>query len=156
MQLLKNNIVPKSSHLTTRMHSSRMRTGHSLTVCRSLLLWGVNLVPGGWVSVQGGLCPGWSLSRVVSVQVVSVQVGLCPGWSLSRVFRLVSVQGGLCPGGLCPGVSAQGGLYPKGSLSERLPGHRPPYSKERVECFLDVNFFLCVIFTFLHRYFSPF
>ena len=91
------------------------------------------------VSVQGGLCPGglcpgWSLSRVVSIQ--GVQVGLCPGWSMSR---------GLCPRG----------SLPKGVSVRRLPGHRPPYSKERVECFLDVNFFLCVIFTFLHRYFSP-
>ena len=52
-------------------------------------------------SLSGGLCPGVSLSRVVSVQGVSV-------WgSLSRG---VSVQGGLCPGCLSMGVSVQGGL----------------------------------------------
>ena len=57
MQLLKNNIVPKSSHLTTRMHSSRMRSGRSLTVCRSLLPGGV-LSPGGMCLVPGGVCSG--------------------------------------------------------------------------------------------------
>ena len=41
------------------------------------------------VSAQGGLCPGWSVSRVVFVQGVSVQgvsvqgESLCPGGSLS-------------------------------------------------------------------------
>ena len=39
---------------TTRMHSSRMRTGRSLTVCRSLL-------PGGGVSAAGGVCSGGCL-----------------------------------------------------------------------------------------------
>ena len=46
--------------LKTRMHSSRMRTGRSLTVCWSLLPGGVCLV-GGVVSAPGGVClvRGW-------------------------------------------------------------------------------------------------
>ena len=39
--------------MNTRMHSSRMRTGRSLTVCRSLLPGGGGLLP--W---RGGLLPG--------------------------------------------------------------------------------------------------
>ena len=50
------------------------------------------------VSVHGGLCPGWSLSRRVPVQGVSVQGGLCPrGGSLSG--GRVSVQRGSLPRG---------------------------------------------------------
>ena len=64
------------------MHSSRMRTAHSL--------------PYGGVSVRGDLCQGaGSLSRGVSVQGWSL-----PGGSLYRgsLSRGVFVQGGLCPG----------------------------------------------------------
>ena len=39
----------------TRMHSNRMRTGHSLTVCRGVLpSGGVCLPPGGVCSLPGG------------------------------------------------------------------------------------------------------
>ena len=61
--------------LLTRMHSSRMRTGHSLTVCWSLLPGGGGSGPGGclvWgesaprgVSSQGGSAPGGSAPRGV-------------------------------------------------------------------------------------------
>ena len=44
--------------LPTRMHSSRMRTGRSLTVCWSLLRGGC-LLPGG--SAPGGSAPGGCL-----------------------------------------------------------------------------------------------
>ena len=54
---------------------------------------------GGGVSVQGGLCPGESLS----------------GGSLSRVY--LSSGRDLCPGGLCLWVSVHGGLCPRGSMS---------------------------------------
>ena len=57
----------------TRMHSSRMRTGRSLTVCWSLL-------PGG-VSAPGGVCSG----------------GSAPG-GVSAPRR-----GGVCSGGSAPG-----------------------------------------------------
>ena len=51
--------VPLRTCLLTRMHSSRMRTSHALTVCGHLLLprgWG-----GGWSGgsgPRGGLVPG--------------------------------------------------------------------------------------------------
>ena len=93
--------------------------------------------------MQGGFCPGESLSKgffvqgEVSVWGVSVQGALgqgglclgslCPGASVHgrSLYRAVSVQGSLCPGGLClvdlcPGVSVQGGLCLRGSLSRGL------------------------------------
>ena len=51
---------------STRMHSSRMRTGRTLTVFRSLLLRGGGGVwsQGGWVCSRGmGLVPGGVWSR---------------------------------------------------------------------------------------------
>ena len=51
------NVCPNSiekKNFTTRMHSSRMRTGRSLTVYRSLQ-GGVYLVPGGVYLVRGGV-----------------------------------------------------------------------------------------------------
>ena len=42
----------------TRLHSSRMRTGRSLTVCCSLLPGVVSLVPGGFSLVRGGVLLG--------------------------------------------------------------------------------------------------
>ena len=48
-----------------------------------------NLCMGEGVFVKGGLCPGGSLSRDVSVQRVSVQA--VSAWG-------ISVQGGLCQG----------------------------------------------------------
>ena len=63
----------------TRMHSSRMRTGRSLTVCRSLLPGGMS-APGGSALGEGGLLPGRSV---------------CSGGCL--------LLGGLLPGGSAPG-----------------------------------------------------
>ena len=101
--------------------------------------WPWSLVPSGglcpgetlsrWVSVQGILCPGETLSLQVSVQGRLCPGGSLSGGSLSR--RGVSVQeGGLCPGGgLCSGwrslsrrgVSVQDGgpCAGEGSLSWR-------------------------------------
>ena len=71
----------------------------------------------------GGLCPGVSLFRCVSVRE-SLSRGLCPGGSLSRgvsdqgtSVQGISVQGGLCPGGLCPGESLSRCVSVRGSLS---------------------------------------
>ena len=122
-------------YITTRIHSSRMRTARSLPYRGRVLcpeggglsregLCPGGLCPGGgslsmwWVSVQvGSICPGGSLSGEVSVQVV----GLCPGGgSLSRWW--VSVQvGSICPGGeyLSRGVSVWGGLCPGGGSLSR-------------------------------------
>ena len=52
------------ANILTRIHSSRMPTGHSLTVCQSLLPGGVSalggVLPGGVVSALGGVLPGMS------------------------------------------------------------------------------------------------
>ena len=66
--------IPRSKSFQTRMHSSRMRTGRSLTVFQSLQpggctwSWGVYLVRGG-VPGPGGCVPGpggctWSRGAV--------------------------------------------------------------------------------------------
>ena len=72
----------------TRMHSSRMRTGRSLTVSRSLL-------PGGGSSPGGVWSGGWG-----------VWSGRCLLWGVSGPWT------GSAPGGSAPGrvVSALGGL----------------------------------------------
>ena len=88
--------------ITIRMHSSRMRTNHLLTICRSLLptrgvsAWGVS-APRGCL-LQG--CLLWGVSA--------------PGCLLQGVCsRGVSALGGVCSRGVCSrGVSALGGLYP--------------------------------------------
>ena len=65
--------------MKTRMHPSRMRTSHSLTVCCSLvprrggvcLVWGGSAwsrgvsVPGGVCLVQGGFCLVWGVCLVL-------------------------------------------------------------------------------------------
>ena len=89
------------------MHSSRMRTGRSLTVCWSLL-------PGGGVCL-GGVCSGgcllWGVGGVCS-QGVSALGGVCLLGGLSALGGCL-LLGGLLPGGcLLPssrGVSARGG-----------------------------------------------
>ena len=79
---------------------------HPQIVCEGDVFTGVCLCKGG--PCPGGHCTG-----------VGVSVGgLSPGWSLSRV---ISVQGGLCLGGLC-----LGGLCPGGSLSRGFSGVEIP------------------------------
>ena len=77
----------------TRMHSSRMRTGRSLTVCRSQLLpGGVCLLWVGGLSAPGGVggsAPG--------------------GLEGSGQGGCLLLGGYLLPGGLVPGVSGPGG-----------------------------------------------
>ena len=96
------------SNSKTRMHSSRMRTGRSLTVCRSLLPlggWGLSAPGGGGrcllpgvVSAPGGggICSGGCL----------LLGGVC-SWEEVLLLGRVSARGG----GLSAseGVSAPGG-----------------------------------------------
>ena len=85
---------------STRMHSSRMRTGRSLTVCYSLL-------PGGGVLPAGGVWGGG----------VSAWLG---GFSLPGVGGVCLAPGGCLPG--LGGVSAwSGGVLPAGG-GGFLPG----------------------------------
>ena len=97
------------------MHSSRMRTGRSLTVCRSLLprggvcCGGGCLLPG--VSVPGGVCSGGSAPRGVSAPGVSAPRGClllggclfplgCLLWGVSAPGRCL-LRGCLLWGGVC-------------------------------------------------------
>ena len=90
---------------STRMHSSRMRTGRSLTVCWSQLPGEVCSLVGGGCS-QGGVCSG----GVYSGGRGSVSGGcLLLGGLLPR-------GGGLLPGGVCSG----------GHVSQDALRQRPP------------------------------
>ena len=89
-----------------RMHSSRMRTGRSLTVC-----W--RLLPGG-VSAPGGFClPGgvWSGG-------VSAHRGVC-SWGVS------APGGSVCPGGSAPGGVCSGGIWSGGVVSQHALRQTP-------------------------------
>ena len=85
----------------TRMHSSRMRTSRSLTVCWSLLL------KGGGCLLWGGVC---SQER----GVCSRERGVC-----SRERGVCSRERGVCSqGGVCSlGVSALVGVSTAGGVS---------------------------------------
>ena len=104
-----------------------MRTGCSLTVCRSLLLGGY-LVPGGVLSPRGVLSPGGVPSPG---GCVSDPGGVWPGGCLTWGVYLVP-GGVLSPGGVpSPGVcvSDLGGIWPGGVVCLRhapTPGQTQP------------------------------
>ena len=109
----------------TRMHSSRMRTGRSLTICRSLLPGGgVCLLRGVfvwvWVSTLGGVsAPGGCLllgGGVCSWGGCLLSGGVCSGGLLPGGCLLLGeglFQGGVCSWG---DVSAAGGSAPGGGV----------------------------------------
>ena len=103
------------------MHSSRMRTGRSLTVCRGVLLLGgcLLLVGGGCLLLVGGgsASRGVFASRVVSASgggvclLLGVGVCLLPG-AVCLQGGSVCFWGCLLPGGVScfQGVSASRGM----------------------------------------------
>ena len=97
----------------TRMHSSRMRTGRSLTVCCSLLPGG-----GGLLSALGG-------------SVCSQGVSAPRGCLLQGVSTL---GGGVCSGGcLLQGVSAPGGwVSALGGVSQNALRQTPSPPVDRI------------------------
>ena len=109
-----------SLQIQTRMHSSRMRTGRSLTVCWSVLprggVWSGGSAPGG-VSAPGGC--------VCLLRGVSAPRGV----SLPREGVLCLLRGGVCSprGSPCPG----GGSPCLGGFS--LPGD-PPVNRITHKC----------------------
>ena len=118
------------NYFNTRMHSSRMRTGRLLTVCRSLLPggWGVSALggvclgvsgPGGCL-VPGGVCSGGCVSGLgegVSAQGVYLVPRGCLLWGESAP-RGVWSGGGVCSwrGLVLGGVSAPGGVCSRGCI----------------------------------------
>ena len=104
----------RATALLTRMLSSRMRTGHSLTVCGGGL-------PAGGVSLLGGL-----LARGEGVFLLGGLLAWgSPCWG-------TSLPGGSpCRGGSpCWGVSLLGGLLAGVSLPGGSPCQRPPLCTE--------------------------
>ena len=101
----------------TRMHSSRMRTAHSLTMGVVYLTGGVYLR--GGVYLPGGLCicpggvPAWWGGRVPAQEGLPARGvpalgctwpgGTCPG-GFEYLPRGVTCLGVYLPGGTCPGL----------------------------------------------------
>ena len=113
----------------TRMHSSRMRTGRSLTVFRSLLLGEGGVCSGGVCLWGGGLLLGgvcsWGSAHGGGGGVCS-QGGLIPGgpaWSWGA--GVVCSRGGVCSrGDTC---LVRGGAW---SGSPPGPGRHPPPTRQ--------------------------
>ena len=106
------------------MHSSRMRTGRSLTVCCRLLPWGGLPGPGGF-SLVGGVCLARGGGFYVLGGGFSLPGGVVSAWSQGG-FSLVS-GGFSLPGGVCL-VRGEGGLPAQGGVC-LVPGEalrRPP------------------------------
>ena len=115
------------------MHSSRMRTGHSLTICQSLLpkggvcsmgavcSWGVS-APGGCLLLgdvcSGGVCSGSCLLQGVCSGGVSAPGGVLSG-------------GCLLLGGLLWGVSVPGGCVVSQHALRQTP---PPVNRMTDRC----------------------
>ena len=99
----------------TRIHSSRMRTGRSLTVCRSLLLGGEGGSPSGGGLLLGGPSffggpPSWGVSFWGPPSGGASFFGGVSFWGVSFQGRGASFLGGLLLGGLLlGGVSFLGG-----------------------------------------------
>ena len=86
----------------TRMHSSRMRTGRSLTVCRSLL-------PGGGCLLLGvGVCSGGCVLRGVCSRRCLLPGDVCSQGVSAPRGRVSAPRGVSAPGGVC----SRGGLPP--------------------------------------------
>ena len=96
------NYYPQAIAIKTRMHSSRMRTGRSLTVCCGLLPGGGGAWSGG--SAPGGVClvrgEGVSAPGGCLVQGVSALGGGVPGLGGCLLLGGLPGLGGVClPGG---------------------------------------------------------
>ena len=108
------NSATRKQLTETRMHSSRMRTGRTLSVL--LLGRGGGVCPGGGCLPRGG----WVSAR---------GVGVCPGGCLPGG---VSAQGGCLPGGgVCPGGCLPGGCLPPPE-SDTPPVDRMTHASENI------------------------
>ena len=94
--------IYQESSCQTRMHSSRMRTGRSLTVCCSLLPGGVSAWSGG-VLPAGGCLPGLGGFSLLGGLPGPGGVSVWSGGVLPARGGVCLVQGGLPgPGGGSP------------------------------------------------------
>ena len=137
--VVKSRVVVKKIYKKTRMHSSRMRTGHSLTVCWSLLPGGGVSAPGGCLLpgagglLQGVSAPGGCLllgGGSLPLGVSALGGGVC-SWGCLLLGGVVSALGRGC--GVCswegvwclfPGVVCSGGCLLLGDVSA-LGGWHP-------------------------------
>ena len=105
------------------MHSSRIRTGRSLTVCWSLLPRGVYLVLGGVLSPGGVyLVPGGILSlREVLSPGGLLLGGVCSGGAVCLLGGLCVCSGGCLFWGLALG-GGSGESAPRGGRGVSTPG----------------------------------
>ena len=99
------------------MHSSRMRTGCSLTVCCSLLPGGEGVLPAGGVPGPGGVS-AWSRGVLLGPGGVSAWSG--GGFSLVQAGVLL-VPGGRGSPWSQGGSPCQGGLPGPGGILQRPP-----------------------------------
>ena len=135
-------------HFETRMHSSKMRTGRSLTVCCSLLPGGLS---GPGCMVRGEGCLVWGVGGP------GLRVG---GGCLPSGGRL-SAPGGVCSqGGVCSrDVCSQGGCLLPGGIPACTEADTPPplWTDTRLWKYYPgptplrpVNIYKCVSIGFLH------
>ena len=120
-RLLTKNQKKEQFHFWTRMHSSRMRTGRSLTVCCSLLPTGRGVcVCSGEVCSRGGVC-SWGWVSAPGGGCLLLGVGVCTwGWVSAPgggcLLWAVCSRGGVCSQGrgclLLGGVVCSRGVYP--------------------------------------------
>ena len=104
--MLDNVTIFFQKNRETRMHSSRMHTSRSLTLCQSLLPTGVYLVLGVYLVPGGVLSPGGCLT-----------LGGCLTWGVSDPEGCLT-QGGVWPRGcLTWGGSDLGGVWSGGCLT---------------------------------------
>ena len=101
------------NYMKTRMHSSRMRTGRSLTVCCSLF-------PGG--CLVRGVC---SWGSVCLVRLGGTWSGGVPGRGGAWTGGCL-LWGDLLPGGSARGVSAPGGVCARGGIPACTEADTPP------------------------------
>ena len=96
------------------MHSSRMCTGRSLTVCCSLLPWGGCLLQGGGGSAPRGSAPG---------EVSAPRGGICSKRGVCSQGGCLLPEGCLLQGGclLPEGCLLPGGCIPACTEADTLP-----------------------------------
>ena len=112
----------------TRMHSSRMRTGRSLTVWGGEcllpggLLWGglLPLLRGAGV-YSGGVCLLWEVSTPGGVSALGGLLPLLPGGVCSQGSLLPLFPGGVCSGGSVPSAPGGWGVCSQGVSTRGYP-----------------------------------